>query len=104
MSKEQAKKNKIPTADDLAEMAIRGEDVTQFYNLKSAKVKAPLDKIEHIPAKDIQRVNVDFTQPMLKELDSICEDINVPRQSLIKTMLRQAMDRYFSNKKIRRST
>ena len=37
--------------------------------------------------KDIQRVNVDFAQPMLSELDSVAGEINVPRQSLIKTMV-----------------
>jgi hypothetical protein len=48
-------------------------------------------------------VNVDITAPMLQELDLICEDMNIPRQSLIKTMLRDAMDRYFSNKKMRKA-
>ncbi|PWU20783.1 MAG: hypothetical protein C5B49_03710 [Bdellovibrio sp.] len=103
MSKEQARKRHVPTADELAEMAIRGENVTKHYDLKSAKVRGPVDKIERVQDKNIQRVNVDFAQPMLKELDAICADLNVPRQSLIKTMLRQAMDRYFSNKKLRKT-
>jgi len=102
MSKE-LKKNKVPTADELSEMAMRGEDVTKYFDLKSAKLMPPVDKIERVAAKDIQRVNVDFAQPMLTELDSICEDLNVPRQSLIKTMLRNAMDKYFANRKFRKA-
>ena len=40
----------------------------------------------------IQRVNVDFTGQMLDELDSAAADLNVSRQAIIKTLLRQALD------------
>lgn len=103
MSKELVRKKNVPTADEIGEMAMNDQDVTQFYNLKNAKVRSPLDKIERVQTKGIQRVNVDFAQPMLKELDDICEDLNVPRQSLIKTLLRQAMDSYINNKKTRKA-
>ena len=42
----------------------------------------------------IQRVNVDFTAPMLAELDRIAESLNVSRQAVIKSLLRQALDRH----------
>jgi len=41
----------------------------------------------------IQRVNVDFTLPMLKELDDAATALNISRQAVIKTLLRQALDR-----------
>ncbi|MGA2905871.1 MAG: hypothetical protein ABSD98_18755 [Candidatus Korobacteraceae bacterium] len=42
----------------------------------------------------IQRVNVDFTVPMLSELDA-AKELNISRQALIKTLLRQALDRRY---------
>jgi metal-responsive CopG/Arc/MetJ family transcriptional regulator len=43
----------------------------------------------------IQRVNVDFAAPMLAELDRAAQDLNVSRQAVIKTMLRQALDQHY---------
>jgi len=43
----------------------------------------------------IQRVNVDFTAPMLGELDEAAEELNVSRQAVIKTLLRQALDQRY---------
>jgi len=43
----------------------------------------------------VQRVNVDFTAPMLKELDREAETLNISRQAVIKTMLREALDRRY---------
>jgi hypothetical protein len=100
MSKNEDKK-KI-SIEEIEEKALRGEDVTQYFSGKPRWMPA-VDKVERVQRKDIQRVNVDFAQPMLEELDEICHDLNVPRQSLIKTMLRQAMDRYLTNKKVRKA-
>ena len=48
----------------------------------------------------IQRVNVDFTAPMLSELDQAAEELNVSRQAVIKTFLRHALDqRYLAAKR-----
>jgi len=41
----------------------------------------------------IQRVNVDFTAPMLSELDDEARALNISRQAVIKSLLRQALDR-----------
>jgi metal-responsive CopG/Arc/MetJ family transcriptional regulator len=43
----------------------------------------------------IQRVNVDFTAPMLSELDSAAREMNISRQAVIKTLLRQALDQHY---------
>jgi hypothetical protein len=42
--------------------------------------------------RPIQRVNVDLTLGMLRELDSRAAALNVSRQAVIKTLLRQALD------------
>jgi metal-responsive CopG/Arc/MetJ family transcriptional regulator len=43
----------------------------------------------------IQRVNVDFTAPMLEELDKRAEDLNISRQAVIKRLIRQALDQHY---------
>jgi len=40
----------------------------------------------------VRRVNVDFTEPMIEELDIAAEELNISRQAMIKTLLRQALD------------
>lgn len=71
-------------AEEIAEMADRGEDVSAHFTNQFTVVR---------PA--VQRVNVDFTAPMLKELDHEAEKLNISRQAVIKTMLREALDRRY---------
>lgn len=68
------------TADEIAEMASRGEDVSGFFTNRFTVVKP------------VQRVNVDLTHGMLRELDERAARLNVSRQAVIKTLLRQALD------------
>ena len=77
------KTNKKTTADEIAEMADRGEDISQFFTNKG-KIKYP-----------VQRVNVDFTVEMLAELDKAASEINISRQALIKSYLRHALDQHY---------
>ena len=74
---------KKPTADEIAEMAERGEDISKYFSNKG-KIKYP-----------VQRVNVDFNIIMLKELDDIANELNISRQALIKTYLRHALDNHY---------
>jgi len=69
-----------PSADEIAEMASRGENISRFFTNKG-KMMPP-----------IQRVNVDLTLPMLKELDDEARELNISRQAVIKTLLRHALD------------
>jgi hypothetical protein len=71
------------TADEIAERADKGEDISQFFTNKGT-IKYP-----------VQRVNVDFTVEMLAELDKIASELNISRQALIKTYLRQALDQHY---------
>ncbi len=71
-----------PTADEIADMAERGEDISRYFTNKG-KMKYPT-----------QRVNVDFTFKMLKELDEMAGELNISRQAVIKTYLRQALDQH----------
>ena len=71
-------------AEDIAQMADRGQDVSAHFTNQFTVIR---------PA--VQRVNVDFTGPMLKELDREAETLNISRQAVIKTMLREALDRRY---------
>ena len=71
------------SAEAIARMAEQGTDISRFFTNKGRMVGP------------IQRVNVDFTASMLKELDQTAEELNVSRQAVIKTMLRQALDHHY---------
>jgi metal-responsive CopG/Arc/MetJ family transcriptional regulator len=43
----------------------------------------------------IQRVNVDLAAGMLDELDQAAKELNVSRQAVIKTLIRQALDQQY---------
>ena len=43
----------------------------------------------------VQRVNVDFTVDMLAELYKVASELNISRQALIKTYLRQSLDQHY---------
>ena len=87
------RKTKRPvSAEKIATLADRGENVSSFFTNKGRKVKP------------IQRVNVDFTQEMLTELDEIARQLNISRQAAIKTLVRQGLDRRYMAKQAREAT
>jgi hypothetical protein len=77
------------SADQIAEMADKGENVSHYFTRKG-KMMPP-----------IQRVNVDFTAPMLDELDNEARALNISRQAVIKTLLRYALDQQRSARRAR---
>ena len=70
----------MPTAAEIAEMASWGEDVSAYFTNKFTVVRP------------LHRVNVDLTRGMLRELDERAAHLNVSRQAVIKTLLRQALN------------
>lgn len=77
------KKQKPISAESIARLADRGKDVSRFFT-NSGKMMPP-----------IQRVNLDLTAIMLSELDTAAKELNVSRQAVIKTLLRQGLDRHY---------
>ena len=69
------------SAEAIARIAERGGSVSCFFTGKG-KMMPP-----------IQRVNVDFAARMLNELDDEARALNISRQAVIKSLLRQALDR-----------
>ncbi|MGC2496101.1 MAG: hypothetical protein WA374_00055, partial [Acidobacteriaceae bacterium] len=60
-----------------------GKDVSRFFT-NAGRMITP-----------IQRVNVDITAPMLEELDWVASEMNISRQAVIKTLIRQALDQQY---------
>ena len=81
--KKTRKPRKPVSADAIARLADKGKDVSHFF-------KGPGRMVQ-----PIQRVNVDLTATMLEELDKAAQDLNVSRQAVIKTLVRQALDQHY---------
>jgi hypothetical protein len=74
------KSRKPVTAEAIARLADQGRDVSPFFT-NTGRLMGP-----------IQRVNVDLAAGMLEELDRAAEELNISRQAVIKTLIRQALD------------
>jgi hypothetical protein len=77
------KSAKPVSAEAIARLADRGKDVSGFFKNQGRMVQP------------IQRVNVDLTAEMLQELDRAAQALNVSRQAVIKTLVRQALDQHY---------
>ena len=77
------KQKKPVEAETIARLADEGKDVSRFFT-NEGHMMGP-----------IQRVNVDFASPMLEELDNAAKELNISRQAVIKTLIRQALDHHY---------
>jgi hypothetical protein len=78
--KNMPRKKKTASAESIARLADNGKDVSRFFT-NSGRMMKP-----------IQRVNVDFTASMLEELERAAKELNISRQAVIKTLIRQGLD------------
>jgi Arc/MetJ family transcription regulator len=92
--KKTRKLDKPATAESIARLADRGADISGHF-------KGPGRMVQ--PAPSIQRVNVDLTAEMLQELDQAARELNVSRQAVIKTLVRQALDQHYLAHRARRA-
>jgi len=67
------------TADQIADKATHGQDVSGYFTNKFTVVRP------------VRRVNVDLTQGMLRALDERAARLNISRQAVIKTLLSRAL-------------
>jgi hypothetical protein len=77
------KRKKALPAEAIARLADRGKDVSSHFTNAGRMMGS------------IQRVNVDFAYPMLEELDDAAKELNISRQAVIKTLIRQALDQHY---------
>jgi len=81
--KRNRKRRKPTPADAIARRADQGKDVSRFFT-NTGRMMGP-----------IQRVNVDLAAGMLEELDRAAKELNISRQAVIKTLIRQALDQQY---------
>ena len=77
------RRRKPVSAEAIARLADEGKDVSRFFTNKG-RMMGP-----------IQRVNVDLASGMLEELDRAAKELNISRQAVIKTLIRQALDQQY---------
>lgn len=80
------KAHKPVPAEAIARLADQGKDVSRFFT-NTGRIMEP-----------IRRVNVDFTATMLRELDKTAQELNISRQAVIKTLIRQGLDQHYRAK------
>ena len=85
------KPRKPVSAENIARLADQGKAVSRFFT-NTGRMMGP-----------IQRVNVDLASGMLEELDRAAKELNISRQAVIKTLIRQALDQQYLTRGIRRS-
>jgi hypothetical protein len=71
------------SAEAIARLADQGKDISRFFKREVRMVQP------------IQRVNIDLTATMLEELDRAALNLNISRQAVIKTLVRQALDHHY---------
>lgn len=71
------------SAEAIAKLADAGRDVSCYFEGKGRMVQP------------IRRVNLDLSQGMIEELDHAAVTLNVSRQAVIKTLVRQALDQHY---------
>jgi hypothetical protein len=91
MNKTRRGRKPVP-AESIARLADRGKDVSRFFT-NTGRMMSP-----------IQRVNVDLAPGMLEELDRAAKELNVSRQAVIKTLIRQALDHQYLAREHRNSS
>jgi len=70
-------------AKDLDKRFDKGKDITKYLDLTKARR----------PGQEQRRVNVDFPVWMIASLDKEAKRLGVPRQSLIKMLIAQHLDK-----------
>ena len=71
------------TARELEKKFDAGEDITKYLDLSNARR----------PKQEQKRVNVDFPVWMIHALDKEAKRLGVPRQSLIKVLIAQHLEK-----------
>jgi Ribbon-helix-helix protein, copG family len=77
------RRRKPVSAESIARLTDQGKNVSRFFT-NSGRMMGP-----------IQRVNVDLAAGMLEELDRAAKELNISRQAVIKTLIRQALDQQY---------
>jgi predicted secreted acid phosphatase len=102
MNKVLKKKKKTATIDEIESMALKGKDTSKYF-LKPKRM--PPREVRKVAVREnILKVNVDVTESFLHELDAIAMFLNISRQAVMKTFLKEGVDRHFLAKHARKAS
>jgi hypothetical protein len=90
--KKKVKKKKPVSAEQIARMATRGEDISRFFTRRLGMVHP------------LQRVSVDLSGATLAELGTVAKELNISSEVLIKTLVREGLDRRLSRRTVSRKS
>lgn len=79
--------NKKLSADEIADLAAEGKDVTKY--MQNMKIGFNAERIEKI-----RRTSLDLGPDLMEEIDTISTELNVSRQALIKVVMKEYIIRY----------
>ena len=94
------KKSKKISIEKIEAMSLRGEDTSQYFG--NPKKMPPREVHKMSNPENIIKVNVDLTETFLTELDEIALFLNVSRQAVMKSLLKDGVDRHFLAQHARR--
>jgi hypothetical protein len=97
-----AKKKKIASIEEIEAIALKGKDTNMYFS--KPKRMPPREVRKMLASEDIVKVNVDLTEPFLRELDAIAVFLNISRQAVMKMFLKEGVDRHFLAKQARRAS
>ncbi len=86
--KKKTKKKKPISAEQIARMATRGEDISRFFTGRLGMVHP------------VQKVNVDFSGATLAELDAVAKELNISSEVLIRRLVREGLDRRYPRTRV----
>lgn len=69
-------------AEDLDQRFDDGEEVLEYFDLETAKR----------PGLEMKRVNVDFPEWMVEQLDKEAKRLGIPRQAVIKVWIAERLE------------
>lgn len=97
-----SKTKKAKSIEEIETRALRGEDTSKYF---SKPKRMPPREVKKIAAQEgIVKVNVDVTDSFLRELDEISIFLNISRQAVMKTFLKEGVDRHFLAKQARKAS
>jgi len=82
--------NKNLTAEEIAEMADEGEDITHYL---STPEKGHAEKHRKLHNKNICKTVVDFSYDMVEDIDALASQLNINRQAIIIMVMKEFLIR-----------
>ncbi len=82
--------NNTLTAEEIAEMADKGDDITHFL---SKPEKGYAEKVKKLHNNNVCKTTIDFSLDMVEDIDSVASQLNLNRQAVIIMVMKEFLIR-----------